>query len=163
MSEKTTRLYELGFILVPITPEVEVSQKVDVLKDFIKKVEGTISSEGNPEYIDLAYPMDKVIGSKKSIYSQGYFGWIKFESEPSTLEALKKSFDANEDLVRYILIKTDATNTISFKKPKIEAKRDMENDESDSEEDLDEDVLGHEKLPDLTSDSEEKEDSQDTE
>ncbi|MBP6857978.1 MAG: 30S ribosomal protein S6 [Candidatus Pacebacteria bacterium] len=155
MSETNTRLYELGFILVPTTPETEVSQKVEVLKTSIKNVEGSVSSEGNPEYIDLAYPMDKTIGSKKSIYSQGYFGWLKFDADPSALEALKKSLDANEELVRYLLIKTDAANTITFKKPKVEAKRDTDIiDESEllEGEEMEEDSLDHEKLPDLADD-----------
>lgn len=157
MSKTDTRLYELGFILVPTTPESEVPKKTEALKSLILGVEGAISSEGNPEYIDLAYSMEKTVGSKKSIYSQGYFGWIKFETNPENLETLKKSLDSEADLIRYLLIKTDAGNTISFKKPKIEAKRDAGlADESEmlEDEDMDEDILDHEKLPDLDSDDE---------
>ncbi|MCC7436369.1 30S ribosomal protein S6 [Candidatus Nomurabacteria bacterium] len=160
MSEKTTRLYELGFILVPMVPETDVPQKLESLKDVIKTVGGTSTSEGNPEFIDLAYPMEKTVGSKKSTYTQGYFGWVKFDADPSALEAIKKALDANEELVRYLLIKTDATNTISFKKPKIEAKRDIDSiDDADlmDDEDMEEDALDHEKLPDLTSDSQDEE------
>jgi ribosomal protein S6 len=165
MSEKITRLYELSFILIPTIPESEVSQKVDVLKNYITSLEGTISSEGPTEYIDLAYSMEKTIGSKKSIYSQGYFGFIKFEATPESLEALKKSLDNEAELVRYMMIKTAAENTIVFKKPKLEAKRDgATSDEeevvADSDEELaQEEPLAHEALPDLLPEIEQAQDT----
>lgn len=153
MSEKNTRLYELGFILVPTTPETEVSSKVEALKTLIKGVEGEVTSEGAPEYIDLAYTMERSVGSKKHKYSQGYFGWIKFDSDPEALVALKKALDADLDIVRYILLKTSAENTIVFKKPKVEAKRDLGiSDEDlalDDMEEVEDDVAAHEALPDL--------------
>jgi ribosomal protein S6 len=153
MSEKTTRLYELSFIIIPTTPEVEVPQKVEALKTLIKGVSGEVTLEGAPEYIDLAYTIEKTFGSKKSKYSQGYFGFLKFNSEPSSLEALKKSLDSDLEIVRYLLIKTDEANNIVFKKPKLEAKRsdtlvindaDLESDES-----VDDIIAAHEALPDL--------------
>ncbi len=151
MSEKNTRLYELGFILVPTTPEVEVPSKVEALKTLIKGVGGTATTEGAPEYIDLAYTMERSLGSKKYKYSQGYFGFIKFETDPESLESLKKSLDANLDLVRYILLKTNPENTIIFKKPKLEAKRDggvIDEEIIDEVEEV-EDLSAHEALPDL--------------
>lgn len=157
MSETNTRLYELGFILVPTTPETEVSSKVESLKTLIKGVEGVISSEGAPEYIDLAYTMERSVGSKKYKYSQGYFGWLKFETTPDALLALKKALDADLDIVRYILLKTNTENTIVFKKPKVEAKRDMESSDEEPAEDIEEveeDIAAHESLPDLMPDIE---------
>ena len=154
MSEKTTRLYELGFILVPTIPELEVPQKVEALKSLVKGEGGVVTNEGTPEYIDLAYTIERTIGSKKNKYSQGYFGFIKFEAEPSALEALKKAFDIEEALVRYLLIKTDEANTVSFKKPKIEAKRGdaAAIDDADlavDDESVDDIIAAHEALPDL--------------
>lgn len=152
MSEKTTRLYELGFLLVPTTPEVEVPKKVDSLKSVIVSAQGEVSSEGTPEYIDLAYTIEKTFGSKTAKYSQGYFGFIKFEAEPSSLEAIKKSLDAENDLIRYLLVKTDKENTIIFKKPKIEAKRgtsSIEDADLESDESVDDIIAAHEALPDL--------------
>jgi ribosomal protein S6 len=167
MSEKQTRLYECGFILVPTVPEAEVPQAVDSLKALITKEGGEVSSVGTPEYIDLAYTIEKSFGSKKSKYSQGYFGFIKFEANPESLEALKKALDAEVQIVRYLLIKTDPTNTISFKKPKIEAKRgdasviddaDLESDES-----VDDIIAAHEALPDLLPEIEADADNKDAE
>jgi hypothetical protein len=109
--------------------------------------------------------MEKTIGSKKSIYSQGYFGFIKFEATPESLEALKKSLDNEAELVRYMMIKTAAENTIVFKKPKLEAKRDgATSDEeevvADSDEELaQEEPLAHEALPDLLPEIEQAQDT----
>jgi ribosomal protein S6 len=154
MSETNTRLYELGFILVPTTPEVEVPAKVEALKTLIKGVGGNATAEGTPEYIDLAYTMERSVGSKKHKYSQGYFGFIKFETEPETLEVLKKALDADLDLVRYILLKTNPENTIVFKKPKMEAKRDNGVVDEEIIDDIEEveDLSAHEALPELSAD-----------
>ena len=156
--ETTKRVYELGFIIVPQTPEVEVPKEVDRLKVAITEVSGTILSEGLPEFIDLAYTMEKNIGSKKFKWSQGYFGFFKFDAMPESLEAIKKSLDANKELIRYIIVKTNVENAIVFKKPKVEAVRESESDgeviimDQDSTDD-DEIIDDHEKLPTLDEDT----------
>ena len=156
------RTYELSFILVPTIPEAEVAEKVAALKAAIAAVEGTVGAEGNAEFIDLAYQIEKNIKSKKMKWTQGYFGWMKFTAAPEALEVLKKAFDANLELMRYMLIKTSMENTIDFKKPKIEARREALTDEEVvfSEEELAaanegaEDVQeSHEKLPALEENS----------
>lgn len=161
MSEEN-RTYELGYILVPTLPETDVETAVATLKSTITTVEGAVLSEGTPEFIDLAYQIEKNVKSKKMKWTQGYFGWIKFTAAPETLEALKKVFDGNLELMRYMLVKTDAENNVVFKKPKVEAKRggevsfdegelaeiaaDMDNEEAEDT------VEQHEKLPDLADD-----------
>ncbi len=157
MSEKETitRVYELGYILVPTAPEAEVPGLVDALKASITKAGGTVSSEGAPEFIDLAYTMEKSVASKKYKYSQGYFGWIKFETTPEQMEVLKKALDSMLEVVRYILVKTSIENAVVFKKPKIEARRTADGDDMDIvvEETGDEDLKDdHEMLPDVASD-----------
>ncbi len=159
MSEQHTRLYELGFILVPTTSEPEVSTVVGTLKGYITALEGSVTTEGTPEFIDLAYTMEKTVGSKKNKYSQGYFGWMKFELSPDALESLKKSLDGEVSLVRYILIKTNAANTVVFKKPKVEAKREavvLEEEvlDDDMADDgiVDDQSLDHERLPSVDED-----------
>ena len=158
MSEKEETLksvYELGFIIVPQTPEVGVPKEVDRLKSAISEVGGTFISEGIPDFIDLAYTMEKNIGSKKFKWSQGYFGWIKFDSAPESLEALKKVLDANKELIRYILVKTNVENTIVFKKPKVEAVRESDSDGEViiMDDSSDDEALDHELLPDLEEDT----------
>jgi ribosomal protein S6 len=162
MSEETTkRFYELGYLIIPTVPEVEVGNEVDTLKSAIQKVEGSVEGEGAPEFIDLAYTMEKTVGSKKSKYAQGYFGWIKFDAAPNALEGLKKSLDGNLSLIRYILIKTSVENSIVFKKPKVDAKRESALSEEEmaaliaaaEQESAEEVKAEHEKLPELEVDT----------
>lgn len=157
MSEEIKRVYELGYIISPSTSPNEIDKEVGVLKDAISTVGSVVVAEGLPEFIDLAYTMEKNIASKKMKYNQGYFGWIKFEGAPESMEILKKSLDSNLALVRYILIKTTAENNIIFKKPKIEAIRQLadahDEDLAVSEDDLVSEVVDlhneHENLPEL--------------
>lgn len=158
MSEISTRTYELGFLITPTTPEMEVAAQIDALKAEIVKVGGEVLSLGGPEFIDLAYQMERTIGSKHLKYNQAYFGWMKFTAEPDTLVALKKAYDANLEVIRYMLIKTTVENTVVFKKPKVEPKRDtvaaleddiLEDDVAVDDVDLKED---HELLPDVLAD-----------
>jgi len=158
MSEDT-RTYELGYILVPTILETEVATAVETLKATIASVEGTVLSEGEAEFIDLAYQIEKNVKSKKMKWNQGYFGWIKFTAAPETLEVLKKAYDGNLELMRYMLIKTDVENNVVFKKPKVEAKRGGDEVSFDDIEPLDEDAEVvedkqevHEKLPDVADD-----------
>lgn len=161
MSEET-RLYELGYLITPTTPEGDVAAEVAVLKKAIETVEGSISSEGGPEFIDLAYTIQKSVASKNMKWDQAYFGWMKFNADPSALEALKKALDGNKNLIRYILVKTNVENTIVFKKPKVDAKREVfMSDEELAElaqaaeaEPMDDAQEEHERLPQLEVDSE---------
>ncbi len=163
MSEENSRFYEVGFLLTPTTPEQEVEKEVAALKALIEKAGGAVHSEGAPEYIDLAYTMEKTVGSKKSKYSQGYFGWIKFSIDPSATLEVTKALDGVLSLIRYILLKTNVDNTIVFKKPKGDAKREtvLSDEEMDAliaateAENADvEDKAEHEKLPELDIESE---------
>lgn len=158
MSETNTRTYEVGFILAPTVADAEVSASVDALKAIITKAEGVIGAEQAPEFIDLAYTMEKSIASKKMKYSQGYFGWIKFDATPEAIEGVKKALDGMSDIVRYIIVKSHLENAVVFRKPKIEAIRALADgmieglDDEPLEDDLKED---HEMLPDVASDIEE--------
>lgn len=157
MSEKGTRTYELGFNLIPTIPEHEIAAHIDALKASIEKVGGVVGTVGNPEFIDLAYQMEKNVGSKRSKYSQAYFGWIKFDTTPESMEVLKKALDSVNELIRYIIVKASVENTIVFKKPKVEPKRDAFADATDELSADDAEILEdvpevHEMLPDVAGD-----------
>ncbi|HEY0979813.1 MAG TPA: 30S ribosomal protein S6 [Candidatus Paceibacterota bacterium] len=157
MSEDT-RTYELSYLVTPTTPEADLETVVSGLKAEIEKAGGAVIAEGNPDFIDLAYVIEKNVASKKMKWSQGYFGWIKFTAEPEAMAVLKKAFDANLAIMRYMLIKTHAENVVTFKKPKLEARRaeDVTGEDptadllADVAEEETEDTLEvHETLPDL--------------
>lgn len=152
MAEET-RVYELGYLLVPQTPEGSLQEKEAALSAVLSAGEGEIISTGSPEYIDLAYPMHIKERTAYTTYTQAYFGFIKFKHAPEMLESIKKTLDSDTDLIRYILIKTSAENAVVFKKPKLEPKRslleELEVTEAEMQEEEDTTVAPHETLPEL--------------
>lgn len=137
MSEKDNRVYELSFLLVPTISEENTALKVAGLKEVLAKHGASFISEDAPSYLQLAYPMYRVISNKKTKFADAYFGWVKFEIDPSVLIEIKDIFDRDEDLLRYLLISTVAESTLAPKKVsgKNERKKSVQSpvDESVSE------------------------------
>lgn len=156
MSEEN-RTYEFSYLVTPTTSEAEIGDVVQSFKDELTNAGAELVADQSPEFIDLAYTIEKNVSSKKMKWSQGYFGWIKFNANPELMEVLKKAFDANLSIMRYILIKTNAENTTLFKKPKNEARRIDAATEEAIFENLEEDdsveaLEVHEKLPNVETD-----------
>lgn len=111
------RVYELGYLLMPSVSEGNLSEERDALVALITKFKGIVISEGQPQLIDLAYDMTKVINNKKHIYSQAYFGWIKFDVTPNVVEAFTEEVEASENLLRSIMTKTQRENLLTSDQP----------------------------------------------
>lgn len=110
------RIYEIGYLLSPAVRDEDLTVRVNELKESLTKLGANIFAEGNAEFIDLAYEMSRVIDNKRVRFNQGYFGWLKFEIDPSKSEELKEVLDKNTLLVRYLLIKAIRENTVIGKK-----------------------------------------------
>lgn len=110
-----TRIYEVGFNLVPTLGEEEIAPVFDVLRGIIESNGGNIISEGLPEEITLAYPMKHDVANKRNVYTSAYFGWIKFEMLPEDIAKVKEGFDGNENVIRFIIVKTVREDTLSKK------------------------------------------------
>lgn len=153
-TENAGRVYELGYLLVPTTAEGEVPEAVEAIKSLLEKNGGAVFSEGTPEFIDLSYQMEHIVGSARSKYKQAYFGWIKFEAQPDALAGIKKAIDSAKNIIRSILLKTEKDNTVTFKKPKDAPRRESTDQGEIPLEELGEEmpVEEHEKLPELESD-----------
>lgn len=153
--DKANRFYELGYLLSPTIAETEVAGELTRLTSALEAVGAVFHSQSEPEFIDLAYTVEKHQNAKKNKFNQAYFGWIKFESVPSALIDLKKDLDSNLNLIRYILLKTDVENVVVFKNPKAEARRDslLSDEEIDTliseTDEATDDFEEHEKLPSL--------------
>ena len=112
MEEKTTtqkesvRLYELGFILNPQIEEARVGEEAAKIKAVIESDGGVIVAEELPKYRALSYTMIKRLASGNNRVSSGYFGWVKFESEADSLSSIDAAAKNNENIIRYIMIKT---------------------------------------------------------
>ena len=114
--DTTTTVYEVGYILVPSLSEENLGAEITKIKDGIENHKGMFISEGFPSLRTLEYTMEKRVEAKIERYSEGYFGWIKFEMDPSETEALQEELRANASIVRFILIKTVRENTL-YQKP----------------------------------------------
>lgn len=110
------RIYEVGYLLSPAVREEDLAGRVDDLKASLTKIGASVIAEGNPEFIDLAYEMSRIIDNKRVRFNQGYFGWIKFDVEPAKLEVVKEFFDTNTLIIRSLIISTVRENTIVSKK-----------------------------------------------
>ena len=110
--ESGERVYELGFHLLPTIAETEVPVQFSQLKSTIEKQGGTFISEGAPRLIKLAYSMSKTIKAEKMHYTNAYFGWVKFTLDPEKLEAVEKDIKAFDPMLRYLVVKTVAENTM---------------------------------------------------
>lgn len=111
------RVYELGYLLMPSVSEGDLSNERDALVALITKFKGIVISEGQPQLIDLAYDMSKVINNKKHIFSQAYFGWIKFDVTPDVVEALTEEVEILKNLLRSIMTKTERENLLTTDQP----------------------------------------------
>ncbi|MEY4602282.1 MAG: hypothetical protein RL292_223 [Candidatus Parcubacteria bacterium] len=108
----SSKIYELGYILVASIPEEKIALEVASLKDLLTTNGAEVVSSEDPILIDLAYSMTKVVAAQRQKYSRGYFGWVKFEGEPEALAAIKKVLDLSSTMLRYLIVKTVRENTL---------------------------------------------------
>jgi len=110
------RVYELGYILVPALSEDESVAMAGTLRDEMEKAGGVYISSELPKHMELAYPMVKPIANKKQSFTEGYFGWMKFEIDPAVAEKMNKAFIRDDRMVRHLMIKTVRENTVIGKR-----------------------------------------------
>ncbi len=115
--EKEGRVYELGYLMVPSIEEKDLAAEVGNLKSQIDATGATTISEEYPKPITLAYEMTKVISNKNTYFTNGYFGWMKFECDPAQAVKLGEELKRHEKLIRFLLIKTVRENTMASKRP----------------------------------------------
>lgn len=101
-----TRVYEVGYLIVPSVVQEKLQDKVEVLRGVIESANGSIIALGEPKYRDLAYDMTATVANKRTTHSNGYFGWIKFESDSQAIKNIHETLEKNPDLIRFIIIKT---------------------------------------------------------
>ncbi len=110
------RVYEISYILVPTITEDAAAEKISSLKQSIAALGASFISEEEPYMRDLAYEMLRVIKNVNNRFDTGFFGWIKFELDPSKLTKVEKMWKLDEDVIRYIAVKADRDINIYTKK-----------------------------------------------
>jgi ribosomal protein S6 len=112
------RVYELGYWLVPTISEDEIGNQVTELKNKLKNFgAGEIIAEESAYLREIAYQMCKVINNQNNYFTEGYFGWIKLELDPSKVLALKADLEVDPTIIRFMIIKTVKENTLYTKRP----------------------------------------------
>ncbi|MEI7709689.1 MAG: 30S ribosomal protein S6 [bacterium] len=114
--DKNSKVYEVGYLLVPSIKEEDVAINYGNIKDVVASFGGEVISDEMPKMINLAYTMEKVTSNVRSKYKTAYFGWTKFTMAADQVVELKKKLDLDPNFVRFLIIKTIRENTIAAKR-----------------------------------------------
>lgn len=112
-------VYEVSYILLPTIGEDGLTKRVGDIKSKATSLGANLVSGEDGVMIDLAYPMTKVSPSTRVKVKEGYFGWLKFELNSDLISEFKKYLDNQDDVVRYLIIKTVKENTLLNGKMKL--------------------------------------------
>lgn len=115
-TEKDSRIYEVGYHILPIVSEADLGARVTAVRDAIESSGGSIFADEYPKHMDLAYQMVKVVSNKRATHNAAYFGWMKFEADPDAAKKIDDALKKDDFVLRHILIKTVRENTMVPKK-----------------------------------------------
>lgn len=110
------RIYELGYHLVPTLAEEQIPGASGAVRGMIERISKDIIAEELPVFIDLAYTVVKTVEHKNKRFDEAYFGWIKFEGSPAGIAELEEGLKKDENVLRYLIVKTVRENTFIAKK-----------------------------------------------
>jgi len=97
--EADPKLYEIGYLLTPLIPADKLADEANLIRAVIEGEKGLIAGEEAPKSRALAYEIKKL--------STAYFGWIRFMARPDAIESIKKSFDNNANLLRFLILNAE--------------------------------------------------------
>lgn len=115
-AEANSRVYELGYLLVPTLGEIDLPVSYGNLKELIVSLGGEIIADEMPKMMPLAYSMVKVVANIRNKFSTAYFGWTKFEMDTEAVLELKKKLDLDPTIIRFLILKTVRENTVAAKR-----------------------------------------------
>ena len=109
------RIYELGYHLVPTISEENIPAASKAVRGMVERISKSIIAEENPVFIDLAYTIVKTVEHKNKRFDNAYFGWIKFEGEPAGIAELEEGLKKDDNVLRYLIVKTLREDTFIAK------------------------------------------------
>jgi len=104
--EANSRVYELGYLLVPTLEENDVPVVFGNLKELVSSLGGMAVSDEMPKMLTLAYPMVKVVANLRNKFKTAYFGWVKFILDSDKILELKKRLGLDPNFIRFLILKT---------------------------------------------------------
>ena len=114
--DANSKVYELGYLLVPTIKEEDVGVSYGNLKELVSSFGGEIIADEMPKMTNLAYSMQKVTSNVRNKFSTAYFGWSKFTMDSPKILELKKNLDLDPNFIRFLILKTVKENTIAAKR-----------------------------------------------
>jgi small subunit ribosomal protein S6 len=126
-----SRVYEISFIFDNKLDESAALEKGNAIKQSIATLGGSFISEEAPYMRELAYEMTRVVNNVNVRFNEGYFGWIKFELSGDKVKELEKSLKLDEELVRFMVVKTVRENTVYTKRAPVIKAESLVNNETD--------------------------------
>ncbi len=106
-----SRIYEIGYIIVPTVAEENLEKAVAEIRSPIEKVGGSFIAEGAPSLMRLAYEMTAREGDQNVDYDRGYFGWLKFEGPTELAEEMDAALRTSNQILRHIVFRTVREDT----------------------------------------------------
>ena len=114
-----SRIYEVGYLVVPSVSEEELPREVPAQKDVLEKDKADVISDEFPKLLALAYPIQKRVWGEYQKYLNAYFGWVKFEVSAESVKRIEQTFKQSEKVLRFILVKTVREQTVTLGRPRI--------------------------------------------
>ena len=114
-----SRVYEVSYFFDNKIEESAVLAKVDALKKSIATLGGSFVSEEAPYMRETAYEMIRVVNNVNIRFNEGYFGWIKFDLSADKVKIFEKTLKDDEEVVRFLIVKTVAENTVFTKRAPV--------------------------------------------
>lgn len=108
-------VYEISYIFDNRLDEGKALEKADSLKKDIASLDGSFISEETPYIRELSYEMTRVVNNVNVRFSEGYFGWVKFELTPNSIEEINKKLKLDEEVIRFLIVKAIKGNDIFTK------------------------------------------------
>jgi ribosomal protein S6 len=103
----------LGYHIVSSIPEEKLPAEVTAIKDLLESNGAVFISEEFPKLRPLTYVMTKVVGPRHLKFDTAYFGWLKFEIAPETIDLIKKTLERNDNVIRFLIVKTVRESTLA--------------------------------------------------
>ena len=132
-----SRVYEISFIFDNKLDEGTALDKANAIKQSIATLGGSFISEEAPYMRELAYEMVRVVNNINVRFNVGYFGWIKFEMDGAKVKEFEKALKLDEQIVRYLVVKTVRENTVYTKRAPVIKVESLANNETDDIVDID--------------------------
>lgn len=108
-----SRIYEFGYHIISSIPEEKLPSEVTAIKDVLEANGAVFIAEEFPRLKHLSYVITKVLSAKHLKFDTAYFGWVKFEMDPSSVLVVKKIFEGNPNILRFLIVKTVRESTLA--------------------------------------------------